>query len=99
VFERGRVLIEDLRGRVVAERPNARALMGRGRRLLWWDPLDALYFVGYALSTYLRAPFLVVQEGFHVEAVGTLSVCFRSAVLGKRQEREGRRCCSRTSMR
>ena len=72
VCERDRVLIEDRQGCIVAERPNPRASMGHGRRLLWWDPLDALYFVGYALSTYVRAPFLFVQEGFHVEAAGSL---------------------------
>jgi hypothetical protein len=72
VYTRNRVLIEDRSGCIVAERSNPRASMGHGRRLLWWDPLDALYFVGYALSTYVRAPFLFVQEGFHVEAEGSL---------------------------
>jgi len=68
IFERDRVMLEDERCRVVAVRTGARSLMGCGRRLLWWDALDTLYFVGYALSTYLRAPFLFAQEGFRVEA-------------------------------
>ncbi len=74
VFERDRVFIEDVRGSVLAERMHARAHMGRGRRALWWDCLDALYFVGYALSTYLRAPFLFAQEGFLVETAGTITL-------------------------
>jgi hypothetical protein len=44
--------------------------MGHGRRLLWWDALDTLYFVGYALSNYVRAPFLFAQDGFHVASAG-----------------------------
>jgi len=70
VFQRDRVFIEDASGRVMAERKNPRARMGRGRRLLWWDTLDTLYFVGYALSNYVRAPFLFSQDGFHVASAG-----------------------------
>jgi hypothetical protein len=70
VFQRDRVFIEDASGRVMAERKNPRARMGRGRRLLWWDTLDTLYFVGYALSNYVRAPFMFAQNGFHVMSAG-----------------------------
>jgi hypothetical protein len=70
VFQRDRVFIEDESGRVTAERRNVRALMGRGRRLLRWDALDTLYFVGYALSNYVRAPFLFAKDGFHVASAG-----------------------------
>ena len=70
VFQRDRVFIEDASGRVMAERKNPRARMGRGRRLLWWDPLDTLYFVGYALSNYVRSPFLFCQGGFRVASAG-----------------------------
>jgi hypothetical protein len=64
------VFIEDVSGRVMAERKNPRAHMGRGRRLLWWDALDTLYFVGYALSNSVRAPFLFAQNGFQVVSAG-----------------------------
>jgi hypothetical protein len=70
VFQRDRVFVEDESGRVTAERRNPRGLMGHGRRLLWWDGLDTLYFVGYALSTYVRAPFSFAQDGFHVASAG-----------------------------
>lgn len=73
IFERDRVQLEDEHGRVVAERTDARTPMAHGRRVLWWDTLDTLYFVGYAISTYLRAPFLFAQEGFQVEAAGAIA--------------------------
>ena len=47
--------------------------MARGRRVLWWGALDTLYFVGYAVSNYLRAPFLFAQEGFRLESAGAVA--------------------------
>ena len=58
----------------IASRKNPRARMGRGRRRLWWDTLDTLYFVGYALSNYVRAPFLFAQNGFHVVSAGVATL-------------------------
>jgi hypothetical protein len=66
VFEDGRVWIEDDSGRVLAERENARAYF-KGRRNLWWDDLDLLYFGGYALWGYMNAPFVFRWPGFEVE--------------------------------
>jgi hypothetical protein len=65
VFERDRVRIESADGEVLAERANPRAAFG-GRRHLWWDDLDLLYFGGYALWGYLCAPFIFTREGFEV---------------------------------
>jgi hypothetical protein len=65
VFERDRVRIESLDGEVLSERSNPRAAFG-GRRNLWWDDLDLLYFAGYALWGYLCAPFMLAREGFTV---------------------------------
>jgi hypothetical protein len=70
VFERDLVRIESSDGAVVAERRNPRAAFGTLRRKLWWDPLDALYFGGYALWNYFTAPFLFLQPGFDVTEVG-----------------------------
>jgi hypothetical protein len=66
VFERDRVRIESVEGEVLAERSDPRAAF-RGRRNLWWDDLDLLYFAGYALWGYLCAPFIFTREGFRIE--------------------------------
>jgi hypothetical protein len=66
VFEGDRVRIETTDGEVLEERTNPRAAFG-GRRNLWWDDLDLLYFASYALWGYVTAPFLFVREGFVVE--------------------------------
>jgi hypothetical protein len=66
VFERDRVRIESLEGEVLAERADPRAAFG-GRRNLWWDDLDLLYFAGYALWGYVVAPFVLTQPGYTVE--------------------------------
>jgi hypothetical protein len=68
VFERDRVWIETDAGELVAERSDPRAAFG-GRRNLWWDDLDLLYFAGYALWNYMAAPFLFRRPGFELEEV------------------------------
>ncbi len=68
VFENGDVRIETDDGRVVSERKNARAAFG-GRRNLWWDDLDLLYFGGYALWGYVGAPFIFARPGYEVEEI------------------------------
>jgi hypothetical protein len=66
VFDRGNVRIESADGTVVSERVDARAAFG-GRRNLWWDDLDLLYFGAYALWGYVCAPFMFKWPGFAVE--------------------------------
>jgi hypothetical protein len=68
VFENGDVRIETDDGRVIEERKNARAAFG-GRRNIWWDDLDLLYFGGYALWGYVVAPFIFTRPGFEVEEI------------------------------
>jgi hypothetical protein len=68
VFERGDVRIETHDGRVIEERRNARAAFG-GRRNIWWDDLDLLYFGGYALWGYVVAPFIFTRPDFEVEEI------------------------------
>jgi hypothetical protein len=67
IFERDRVRIESLDGEVLSERIDPRAAFG-GRRRLWWDDLDLLYFAGYALWGYLVAPFILAGDGYEIEA-------------------------------
>ena len=66
IFEGDRVRIESDDGVVIAERADARSVY-RGRRNLWWDDLDLLYFAGYALWGYVGAPFMFTRPGFVVE--------------------------------
>jgi hypothetical protein len=69
VFEADLVRIESEDGRVLAERRNPRAAFGDFRHNLWWDPLDLLYFRGYALWNYLTAPFLLLRPGIEYQEV------------------------------
>jgi hypothetical protein len=60
VFERSEVRIESAEdGSVLARRADPRSLFPGGRRQLWWDDLDFLYFAGYAMWGYANAPFLL----------------------------------------
>ena len=56
------VRMEDSRGEVVASRADPRSKFPYGRRLLWWDRLDLVYFAGYALWNYLTLPALLLRE-------------------------------------
>jgi hypothetical protein len=68
VFEGHDVRIESEDGTLISERKDARAAFG-GRRNLWWDDLDLLYFGGYALWGYIGAPFIFKRLGFEVEEI------------------------------
>jgi hypothetical protein len=69
VFERGTVRIEGAGGETLERRADARAaFFGRSglRRNLRWDALDATYFAGYAMWSYLTTPLLLSREGVEV---------------------------------
>jgi hypothetical protein len=68
VFENGDVRIESGDGTPLAERRNAREAFG-GRRNIWWDDLDMLYFGGYALWGYVGAPFIFTRPGYELEEI------------------------------
>ncbi|ADI05729.1 hypothetical protein SBI_02608 [Streptomyces bingchenggensis BCW-1] len=57
-------------GAVVARRVDARAPFPGGRRLLRWDSLDMMYFLGYALWNYLAFPALLRREDMSWRADG-----------------------------
>lgn len=74
VFERGAARIESRDGEVLSSRAHARvAFFGRSglRRNLRWDPLDSVYFAGYAMWNYLTAPYLLTREGVEVVEAAT----------------------------
>jgi hypothetical protein len=68
VLEHGNVRIEDEDGQTVLERENPRSYF-KGRRNLWWDDLDLLYFGGYALWGYINAPFIFRSPDYEVEEI------------------------------
>jgi hypothetical protein len=72
VFEAGAVRIESAAGQTLAERRDPRRLFPGGRRLLWWDRLDALYFAGYALWNYFTTPLLLTRDEVELRADGRL---------------------------
>jgi hypothetical protein len=78
VFEDGAVRIESDAGEIIEGRADPRPAFPGGRRLLWWDRLDALYFAGYALWNYFNLPFLLAEEpGFELREEGrTLHAVF-----------------------
>jgi hypothetical protein len=65
VYERDSVWIESESGEVVERRDDMRRRFPGGRRLLWWDSLDAIYFVGYALWNYFATPLLLTRCEAH----------------------------------
>jgi hypothetical protein len=63
------VRIERHDGEVLSSRQEARAaFFGRAglRRNLRWDPLDSVYFAGYAMWNYLTFPYLLTRDGVEV---------------------------------
>ncbi|QNP40766.1 hypothetical protein [Lysobacter solisilvae (ex Woo and Kim 2020)] len=68
-FTADRVAIETVDGEVVRERLDPRAAFeGHGMNTPW-DPLHRAYFSGYAMWTYLSAPFALAMPGFEAEEI------------------------------
>jgi hypothetical protein len=82
IFEEGSVRIETDSGKLVEQRDDPRPLFRRLRRQFRWDDLDLLYFSGYALWNYVSVPFVLLREGYELEARNeqTLVVSFPSGV-------------------
>jgi hypothetical protein len=69
VFDHGQVRIETANGEALESRADPRpAFSGASglRRNLRWDPLDCVYFAGYAMWNYLTTPLLLTREGVEV---------------------------------
>jgi hypothetical protein len=61
VFEGDSVRLETPTGDLVERRDSMRARFPGVRRRLRWDPLDALYFAGYALWNYFTTPLFLTR--------------------------------------
>lgn len=58
LFTPSEVRIESVEdGSCISSRTDPRSRFPGGRRLLWWDDLDFLYFTGYAMWGYMCAPY------------------------------------------
>jgi hypothetical protein len=68
-FTPGRIAIEKLDGRVVAQRSNPRASFAGHELATPWDALQHAYFNGYALWTYLTCPFLLAMPAVMVREI------------------------------
>ncbi|MGM4872543.1 hypothetical protein AB7645_15135 [Bradyrhizobium sp. 956_D2_N1_5] len=68
-FSPERIAIVAADGRIVAERNNPRGSFARHDMRTHWDPLHRAYFNGYALWTYMTAPFLLAADGFEVREI------------------------------
>jgi hypothetical protein len=68
-FVPDRVVIEDGKGAVVAERRHPRNAFAGHSYETPWNPVHRAYFSGYALWTYLNTPFLLAMTGFEVEEI------------------------------
>jgi hypothetical protein len=64
-----RVAIETLDGKVLAERRNPRDSFKGHTLASPWDETQLAYFAGYAIWTYLTAPFSFAMPGFETEEV------------------------------
>jgi hypothetical protein len=66
----GSVRIETVDGEPLQTRADARRAFADLRHKLWWDKLDILYFSGYAIWTYLAAPFVFALDGYELAPLG-----------------------------
>jgi len=72
VFTPERIAIEDRSGTIIAERFDPRDSFAGHSMTSPWDPLQRAYFNGYALWTYLNAPFLLAQPDVSLERIPDL---------------------------
>lgn len=77
VFAGDEVRLENPDGSVVEARQNPRHHFPGGRRLLWWDRLDQVYFAGYALWNYVTFPALLMRKDIDWSEAGTSTLCAR----------------------
>jgi hypothetical protein len=75
IFDRGDVRLEAA-GAVVAASADHRATFAGARKRRRWQPLDALYFFGYALANYLAHPFLLSHARYLDGDASSLRVAF-----------------------
>jgi len=71
-FSPGRVAIETLDGKLIAERIGNPNELHEHLKAPQWDPLDRAYFNGYALWIYLTTPFFMLLPNLEVREIEPL---------------------------
>ena len=66
VFQDGTVRVLAPGGRVVSEIKDPRSRFSDLTHMFIWDPLDSLYFGGYAMWNYMNLPFLLTAPGIEL---------------------------------
>ncbi len=78
VFAGDETRLEHQDGTIVEKRLDPARFFPGGRRLLWWDRLDQVYFKGYALWNYVTFPALLLRTDIEWQEPkpGTLRAVF-----------------------
>jgi hypothetical protein len=74
IFQPNRVLIEKLDRTLIESRDDPEKSFAGQKRETPWDDIQAAYFCGEAMWTYLNAPFLYTYEGFVTEEIAPINV-------------------------
>jgi hypothetical protein len=74
IFQPNRVVIESADGTLIEARDNPEKSFAGQQRETPWDDIQAAYFAGEALWTYLNTPFLYTHEGFVTEEIAPLEL-------------------------
>jgi hypothetical protein len=74
IFEPDRIVIETEDGTLLESRDNPEESFAGQQRETPWDDIDATYFVGEALWTYLNTPFLYTLAGFETEEIASIQI-------------------------
>ena len=74
IFQPNRVTYEKLDGTLIESRDDPEKSFAGQQRETPWDDIQAAYFAGEAMWTYLNAPFLYTYEGFVTEEIAPINV-------------------------
>jgi hypothetical protein len=74
IFQPERVVIETADGTLIESRDDPEKSFAGQQRETPWDDIQAAYFAGEALWTYLNTPFLYTQKGFVTEEIAPINV-------------------------
>jgi hypothetical protein len=74
VFEPTHIAIETMDRTLIEARDNPEESFAGQQRETPWNEIQAVYFVGEALWTYLNTPFLYTHEGFLTQEIPSIEV-------------------------
>lgn len=74
IFQPNRVVIESADGTPIDSRDDPKKSFADQQRETPWDDIQAVYFAGEALWTYLNTPFLFTHQGFQTEEIAPLKL-------------------------